>query len=153
MTHSVKHDLRSSATQKTIGTVGAAPRKSMELLLKMKKSKVASSDSDIQSLAKVNADTIALLGHAHIELSHRRRQVINPHLHEDYVGLCASHVPVTTFLFGNGLQTKLNNIRASNRISTTAFGSRSTSTGAKGRPSRKYQKSDRRGKAVSGKHH
>ena len=147
MTHSVKqHDLRSSATQKTIGTVGAVLCKSMELLLKMKKLKEASSDSDIQSLVKMNADAIALLGHAHIELSHRRREEIKPHLHKDYAGLCASHVPVKTLLFGNDLQTQLNNIRASNRISTTAVGNRSTSTGAKGRPSRNYQKSDRRDK-------
>jgi len=43
MTHSVKqHDLRSSSTQKTFGTVGAVLCKSMELLLTMKNSKQAS---------------------------------------------------------------------------------------------------------------
>jgi hypothetical protein len=33
--------------------------------------------------------------------------------------MCASHVPVTSFLFGYNLQTRLNDIRASNKISKT----------------------------------
>ena len=125
LSHSVKQqDLRSSSTQKTVGTAGAVLCKSIEMLLEMKNSKQPKSDSDIQKLIKLNTDAVALLGHAHVDLSHRRRESIKPHLNKDYAGLCASHVPVTALLFGNDLQTQLNNIRASNRVSTTAVGSR-----------------------------
>lgn len=145
LSHSVKQqDLRSSSTQKTVGTAGAALCKSIEMLLEMKNSKQPKSDSDIQKLIKMNTDAVALLGHAHVDLSHRRREAIKPHLNKDYAGLCASHVPVTALLFGNDLQTQLNNIRASNRVSTTAVGNRHKNT--KGHPSRNYQKSDRRNK-------
>ena len=134
LSHSVKQqDLRSSSTQKTV-----------EMLLEMKNSKQPKSDSDIQKLIKMNTDAVALLGHAHVDLSHRRREAIKPHLNKDYAGLCASHVPVTALLFGNDLQTQLNNIRASNRVSTTAVGNRHKNT--KGHPSRNYQNSDRRNK-------
>ena len=110
----------------------------------MKNSKQPKSDSDIQKLIKMNTDAVALLGHAHVDLSHRRREAIKPHLNKDYAGLCASHVPVTALLFGNDLQTQLNNIRASNRVSTTSVGNRHKNK--KGHPSRNYQKSDRRNK-------
>ena len=106
----------------------------------MKNSKQPKSDSDIQKLINFNTDAVALLGHAHVDPSHRRRESIN----KDYASLCASHVPVTALLFGNDLQTQLNNIRASNRVSTTAVGNRHKN--AKGHPSRNYQKSERRSK-------
>ena len=104
------------------------------MLLEMKNSKQPKSDSDIQKLIKLNTDAVALLGHAHVDLSHRRRESIKPHLNNDYAGLCASHVPVIALLFGNDLQTQLNNMRASNRVSTTAVGSRHKNV--KGHPSR-----------------
>ena len=46
-----------------------------------------------------------------------RRDAIKPHLNKDYSSLSASHVPITTYLFGDNLQTQLNDIRASNKIS------------------------------------
>ena len=145
LSHSVKQqDLRSSSTQKTVGTAGAVLCKSTEMLLEMKNSKQPKSDSDIQKLIKLNTDAIALLGHAHVDLSHRRRESIEPHLNKGYAGLCASHVPVTALLFGNDLQTQPNNIRASNRVSTTAVGSRHKNV--KRHPSRNYQNSNRRNK-------
>lgn len=145
LSHSVKQqDLRSSSIQKTIATAGAAMCKSIGMLLEMKNSKQPKSDSDIQKLVKVNTDAVALLGHAHIDLSHRRRESLKPHLNKDYAGLCASHVPVTAQLFGNDLQTQLNNIRASNRVSSTAVGNRHKNS--KGHPSRNYQKFDQRSK-------
>jgi len=61
----------------------------------MKNLKQPKLDSDIQKLIKLNTDAVALLGHAHVDLSHRHRESIKPHLNKDYVGLCASHVSVT----------------------------------------------------------
>ena len=145
LSHQVKQqDLRSSSTQKTVGTAGAVLCKSIEMLLEMKISKQPKSDSDNQKLLKLNTDAVALQGHAHVHLSHSRRESIKPYLNKDYAGLCASHVPVTALLFGSDLQTQLNNIRASNRVSTTAVGSRPKNV--KGHPFRNYQKSDRRSK-------
>ena len=142
LSHSVKQqDLRSSSIQKTVSSAGAAMCKSIEMLLEMRNSKQPMSDSDIQKLVKMASDAVALLGHAHIDLSHRRRDSIKPHLNKDYAGLCASHVPITALLFGDGLQTQLNNIRASYRVSITPVGNRHKQT--KGHPSRNYQRSDR----------
>ena len=142
LSHSVKQqDLRSSSIQKTVSSAGAAMCKSIEMLLEMRNSKQPMSDSDIQKLVKMASDAVALLGHGHIDLSHRRRESIKPHLNKDYAGLCASHVPITALLFGDDLQTQLNNIRASNRVSNTAVGNRHKQT--KGHPSRNYQRSDR----------
>jgi len=119
LSHSVKQqDLRSSLTQKTVGTAGTVLCKSIELLLEMKNLKQPKSNSDIQKLIKLNTDAVALLGHAYVNLSHCRWESIKPHLNKDYAGLCASHVPVTALLFGNDLQSQLNNIPASNRVST-----------------------------------
>ena len=38
----------------------------------------------------------------------RRRDAIKPRLNKDYSSLCASHVAVTTYLFGDNLYTQLN---------------------------------------------
>ena len=104
----------------------------------MRNSTQPKSDSDIQKLTKLNIDVVALLGHEHVDLSHRRKELIKPHPWKDFAGLYASHVPVTALLFGNDLKTQLDNIRASNRVSTTALGSRLKNN--KGHPSRNYQK-------------
>ena len=77
LSHSVKEqDPRSSSTQKTVGTPGAVLCKSIEMMLEMKNSKQPKSDSDIPKLLKLNTDAVALLGHVHVDLSHRRRDSI-----------------------------------------------------------------------------
>jgi len=68
---------------------------------------------DLKTLIKMNTDRVAVLGHAHIEMSHHRRESIKPHLSKEYAGLCASHVAVTTFLFGDGLHARLPLIQVS----------------------------------------
>ena len=111
LSHSAKqHDLRSSSTQKTLATVGALLCKSTKLIMNVKHTQQSNFDPDLKTLIKMNTDAVALLGHAHIEMSHRRRESIKPHLNKEYAGLCASHVPVTTFLFGDDLQARLNSI-------------------------------------------
>lgn len=68
----------------------------------------------------MNTDALALLGHISFKVSQRRRDVIRPNLHKDYATLCASYLSITTMLFGDELQTQLNHIRASNKISSMA---------------------------------
>ena len=67
----------------------------------------------------MNADSLALLGHASGDLAQLRRDNIRPHLSEDFYSLCSNQVPVTDYLFGNedDLQTRISNITASNKIS------------------------------------
>ena len=72
---------------------------------------------EVDQLMTMNTDALALLGNTMCELSMRRRDAIKPHLNKDYSSLSASHVPITTYLFGDNLQTQLNDIRASNKIS------------------------------------
>ena len=80
---------------------------------------------DVNNMVRMNTDALALLGHVSFKISQRRRDAIRPTLHKDYATLCASHVPITHFLFGDELQTQLNHIRASNKISSTASPSNS----------------------------
>ena len=111
------HDLRSVSIQKSMAKVGAILALSTETLVQMRAKQLP----DVDKLVKLNTDALALLGHISCELSMRRRDAIKPNLHKDYSSLCASHVPVTSFLFGDNLQTRLKDIRASNKISKTTI--------------------------------
>ncbi len=73
----------------------------------------------IDDLVRMNTDAVALVSHASHELAHRRREIIRPHLHRDYIELCSQEVPVTSLLFGDDLQTELTRIRATNKIGNT----------------------------------
>ena len=110
-------DLRLSNLQATLTKVGNITTQTTNLLLK---ARAENSKLDLESMIRMNTDALALLGHISFEVSQRRRDVIRPTLHKDYATLCASHVPITTLLFGDELQTQLNHIRASNKISSTA---------------------------------
>ena len=110
-------DLRLSNLQATVTKVGNITTQTTNLLLK---ARAENSKLDLESMIRMNTDALALLGHISFEVSQRRRDVIRPTLHKDYATLCASHVPITTLLFGDELQTQLNHIRASNKISSTA---------------------------------
>ena len=110
-------DLRLSSLQATLTKVGNITAQTTDLLLK---ACAENSKLDLESMIGMNTDALALLGHISFEVSQRRRDVIRPTLHKDYATLCASHVPITTLLFGDELQTQLNHIGASNKISSTA---------------------------------
>lgn len=66
---------------------------------------------------------IALPGQASFELSPIRHKDIKAKLHKDYGGLCSANVPVTELVFGDELQTQLNHIRVTNKISNTTSSS------------------------------
>ncbi|CAB4006472.1 Hypothetical predicted protein [Paramuricea clavata] len=73
----------------------------------------------IDALVRMNTDAVALVSHASHELGQRRREIIRPHLHRDYIELCSQEVPVTSLLFGDDLQTELTRVRATNKIGNT----------------------------------
>ena len=117
-----KHnDLRASTTQKLLSKVGTILGITTDRLLQMRTTTLP----EVDQLITMNTYALALLGHTMCELSMRRRDAIKPHLHKDYSSLCASHVPITTYLFSDNLQTQLNDIRASNKISKATVPQRS----------------------------
>ena len=109
-------DLKLSTLQSTTTKVGYICTKATELLLQARRE---NKSPDIEQLIRMHTDALGLLGHISFEISQRRRDAIRPNLNKEYATLCASHVPITKMLFGDELQTQLNHIRASNKISNT----------------------------------
>ncbi|XP_068757998.1 uncharacterized protein [Montipora capricornis] len=98
-------DLRLSNLQTILTKVGNITAKTTDMLLK---ARAEDGKVDVDNMVRMNTDALALLGHVSFEISQRRRDAIRPTLHKDYATLCASHVPITNFLFGDELQTQLN---------------------------------------------
>ena len=113
-------DLMLSYLQSNLTAVGNILSKTTDMLLKARADK---NRVDVETMIRMNMDAIAIMGHTTYNLGQRRRNVMRPTLNKDYATLCASHVPVTTFLFGDELQTQLNHIGASNKIKNTASAS------------------------------
>ena len=152
-------DLKLSTLQSTTTKMGYICTKATELLLQARRE---NKSLDIEQLIRMHTDTLGLSGHISFEISQRRRDAIRRNLNKEYATLCASHVPITKILFEDELQTQLNHIRASNKISNTTstqggnkgcskqrgpsyLGSHSTSTGRNflGRTSQTSQHSNR----------
>ena len=135
-------DLRLANMQKVLVKVGSAVAKSTDTLLAIRadpeKTSASALTEKLGKLVTYNADALALLGHVNIELSYRRRDAIKPNLNNEYSSLCGSQVPITGLLFGDELQSQLNNIKATNKIghTTTAKSSyRNHNDGWKGKSS------------------
>ena len=108
-----RQDLQMANIQRAIVKACTALTQLAEILL------TTSSDTaglDLGKLVTMNADALALLGHATHQLSMHRRQAIKPFLNKEYATLCLPQGPVTEFLFGDELQAQLNNIKATNKI-------------------------------------
>ena len=105
--------------------MGCICTKATELLLQARRE---NKSPDIEQLIRMHTDALGLLGHISFEISQRRRDAIRPNLNKEHAALYVSHVPITKMLFGDELQTQLNHIRASNKISNTT----STQGGNKG---------------------
>ncbi|CAB4034776.1 Hypothetical predicted protein [Paramuricea clavata] len=115
--HTAKQlDLRASTNQANLAKAGVVLAKSTDKLLSLYQK---DSKPEYRELITLNTDALALLGHASCEMSQRRRETLKPHLNKEYTTLCASHVPVTSLLFGDDLQGRLTNIRATNKVSNT----------------------------------
>ncbi|CAB4016913.1 Hypothetical predicted protein [Paramuricea clavata] len=115
--HTAKQlDLRASTNQANLAKAGVVLAKSTDKLLSLYQK---DSKPEYRELITLNTDALALLGHASCEMSQRRRETLKPHLNKEYTTLCASHVPVTSLLFGDDLQGQLTNIRATNKVSNT----------------------------------
>ena len=95
-----KHnDLHASTTQKLLSKVGTIIGFTTDRLLQMHNPTLP----QVDELITMNTDSLALLGHTMCKLSMHPHDAIKPHLNKDYSSLCASHVPITTYLFGDNL--------------------------------------------------
>ena len=136
-------DLRLANMQKILFKVVSAVAKSTDTLLAMRadpeKTSASAFTEELGKLVTHNADALALLGHVNIELSYRRHDAIKPTLNDEYSSLCGSQVPITGLLFGDGLQSQLNNIKATNykigHRTTGKSSNRNHSDGWKGKSS------------------
>lgn len=119
-------DLKLVNFQKTLVKVGVALTQSTEALLSMRAKHCSSDAEHKQQLGKLvtyNTDTLAMLGHTHMELLSRRRELIKPNLNKEYVSLCSPQTPITQLLFGDDLQARMASIKAANKISQTTTSS------------------------------
>ena len=61
------------------------------------------SPSEVKDIVTTLTDSMALLGHAHVQLSYRRRDAMVPALKGVYSGLSSTEVPITDKLFGDDI--------------------------------------------------
>ena len=61
-------------------------------------------------------DALALLGHCHVQLSHRRSDAMKPALKKTYAGLVSNEVPITSSLFGDDVVKTMGEIRSAQRV-------------------------------------
>ena len=109
--------------QKPLVKVGSALFESTDTLLANRASPDkfpgAVRSENLAKYVTYNADALALLRHVHVEMSYHGRNIIKPNLNMEYSASCGSQVPINGFLFGDELQSQLNNIKASNKIGHT----------------------------------
>ena len=118
-------ELRLANMQKILVKVVSTVAKSTDTLLAMRadpeKTSASAFTEKLGKLVTHNADGLALLGHVNIELSYRRLDALKPNLNNEYSSLCGSQVPITGLLFGDELQSQLNNI-ISRQLTKLAIG-------------------------------
>ena len=78
--------------------------------------------SNKSGLNKENAlkrltDALALLGTANIEFNHFRRDLIRPHLKQEYTNLCFKLTPLSTSLFGDDIGKQVRDLTEANKMS------------------------------------
>ena len=95
-------------------------------------------------------DAFTLIANANLELNQRRRELMNPDLHNDYKHLCSSNssVTITDQLFGNDLAKEVKELTEVNRVGkkfATSFGSTQRSR-YDSRNTRSYNSHDSKGR-------
>ena len=141
-THQAKRrDLRVAAIQKTVTKVGAILTGSAsKIMATLADSKNSNITSNLEELLTFSTDAIALFGQSNQNLSQHCCDLIRPSLNKEYSALRLPHIPITGKLFGDELQSQLNSIKASNKISNLAAGASSRRSRKKPGNNNKYGK-------------
>ena len=78
------------------------------------------SDDDYSQLLSQSVDTVALLAHAHSQLSQVRRDQIKPILKQEYSTICSAEIqPDSKWLFGSDLAKALKDAKEASTISSS----------------------------------
>ena len=80
------------------------------------------SQLNLQDALKLALNAFALIANGHMEISHRRREMIRPDLNAGYRELCSQNTPITDNLFGNELAKQVKEINDTNRVATRVTG-------------------------------
>ena len=114
-------DVKFSRLKSNVTKAGCVVLNTAESLLNLSAKADKSLAGEPHNLLVQATDAIQLLGHASFEIAQLRREDIKPQLNREYGDLCSANVPVTEWLFGDDLQTKLTHIRTANRVGSTAI--------------------------------
>ena len=71
---------------------------------------------DIDIFINDGVDAIETMSFSNYEINVRRRECIKPDLHEDYMSLLSSSVPINKFLFGDETSKRLEDIEKTNKV-------------------------------------
>ncbi|MES9879444.1 MAG: hypothetical protein ABW185_01005 [Sedimenticola sp.] len=77
---------------------------------------------DGEELFDLATDSLQLLAYTHRDISNVRRKFLKPAVAPKYKRLCASHIPLTSLLFGDDLDKQLKAINDSKRIGVQMTG-------------------------------
>lgn len=94
------------------------------------------------AMVTVLTDAVAMLGHAHVQLSYKRRDAMSPALKNTYSGLTSTDVPITRFLFGDDIVKTLGDLKRERNFQSEARSFGQQSKNYRGRHHRPYH--DRR---------
>ena len=92
---------RTLAREKPLQFTQLAITKASCALSVMANDLLTTSEVDTRVLVTTITDVLALLGHAHVTLSHKRRDALAPDLKKCYGGLKSPDIPITNHLFGD----------------------------------------------------
>ena len=116
LSHNAKsRDVKFSRLKSNVKKAACVVLNTAESLLNLSAKADKSLACELHNLLVRATDAMQLLGHASFEIVQLRREDIKPQLNKEYGDICSANVPVTEWLFGDDLQTKLTHIHTAIR--------------------------------------
>ena len=108
-----RSDIRTSVLQDTLVKVSGAIIVTVDDLLSHREKKTT--PDYYKSLISRLADSVALIGHVHKELSFKRRDAISPYLNQDFKQACSRTLKTVKLFFGEDLPKTLQELKTTNK--------------------------------------